>query len=70
MREEEEGRIAELRKEEEERRREAEERVDRLNQVIKSLEEKIQLAEEELDAGGDGAEFLQVIATKRCIISQ
>ncbi|XP_050926242.1 E3 ubiquitin-protein ligase TRIM17 [Lates calcarifer] len=59
LREEEAARILELRKELKERKREAEERTDRLNQMIKSLEEKIQLIEEELDAGGNGVEFLQ-----------
>ncbi|XP_022611518.1 zinc-binding protein A33-like [Seriola dumerili] len=59
LREEEAARILELRREQEERKRETEERVDRMDQVIKSLEDKIQLIEEELDAGGDGAEFLQ-----------
>ncbi|XP_056224170.1 zinc-binding protein A33-like isoform X1 [Seriola aureovittata] len=59
LREEEAARILELRREQEERKRETEERVDRMDQVIKSLEDKLQLIEEELDAGGDGAEFLQ-----------
>lgn len=54
----------------EEKKREAEERRDRMNQVIKSLEEKIQLIEEELDAEGDGAEFLEVTSISYYIISQ
>uniref|UniRef100_A0A4W6DGW2 Uncharacterized protein n=1 Tax=Lates calcarifer TaxID=8187 RepID=A0A4W6DGW2_LATCA len=69
LREEEAARILELRKELKERKREAEERTDRLNQMIKSLEEKIQLIEEELDAGGNGVEFLQVLLLKLYPIS-
>ena len=60
LREEEEARLLALRVQWEEKKRGAEERMDRMNQVIKSLEEKIQLTEEELDAGGDGVEYLQV----------
>ncbi|XP_070787070.1 E3 ubiquitin-protein ligase TRIM35-like [Enoplosus armatus] len=56
LREEEAARLLALREKEEEKKREAEERRDRMNQVIKSLEEKIQLIEEELDAGGDGVD--------------
>ncbi|XP_070782479.1 E3 ubiquitin-protein ligase TRIM35-like [Enoplosus armatus] len=59
LREEEAARLLALREKEEEKKREAEGRRDRMNQVIKSLEEKIQLIEEELDAGGDGVEFLE-----------
>lgn len=64
LQEEEEARILALKKEQEEKKREVEERMSRMNQVIKSLEDKIQLIEEELDAGGDGVQFLQVTSTK------
>lgn len=60
LREEEAARLLALREKQEEKKREAEGRVDRMNQVITSLEEKIQLIEEALDAGGDGVEFLEV----------
>ncbi|XP_032363371.1 E3 ubiquitin-protein ligase TRIM7-like [Etheostoma spectabile] len=53
------ARLLALREEWEEKKREAEEAIDRMNQVIKSMEEKIQLVEEELDAGGDGVGFLE-----------
>ncbi|XP_029911856.1 tripartite motif-containing protein 35-like [Myripristis murdjan] len=59
LREEEEARLAALRKEHEQRRREAEESMDRMTQAMKTTEEKIQLIEEELDAEGDGVKFLQ-----------
>ncbi|KAM8771773.1 E3 ubiquitin-protein ligase TRIM7-like isoform 2-T2 [Acanthopagrus schlegelii] len=59
LREEEKARLLALRVQWEEKKRGAEETMDRMNQVIKSLEEKIQLTEEELDAGGDGVEYLQ-----------
>ncbi|TKS68989.1 Nuclear factor 7, ovary [Collichthys lucidus] len=59
LREEEAARLCALREKREEKKREAEEQTDRMNQVIKSLEEKIQLIEEELDAGGDGVQFLE-----------
>ncbi|XP_073325254.1 E3 ubiquitin-protein ligase TRIM7-like [Pagrus major] len=59
LREEEAARLLALRVKQEEKKRGAEERIDRMNQVIKSLEEKIQLTEEELDAGGDGVKYLE-----------
>ncbi|XP_028462101.1 tripartite motif-containing protein 35 [Perca flavescens] len=59
LREEEAARLLVLREEREEKKRGAEEEIDRMNQVIQSLEEKIQLVEEELDAGGDGVGFLE-----------
>ncbi|XP_074485244.1 zinc-binding protein A33-like [Sebastes fasciatus] len=52
-------RLVALREEQQEKKRDAEEQIDGMNQVIKSLEEKIQLVEEELDAGGDGVGFLE-----------
>lgn len=64
LREEEAARLCAVREKREEKKREAEEQIDRMNQVIKSLEEKIQLIEEELDAGGDGVQFLEVTSTK------
>ncbi len=60
LREEEAARLLALREKQEEKEREAEDRIDGMNQVITSLEEKIRLIEEELDAGGDGVEFLEV----------
>ncbi|XP_076583679.1 E3 ubiquitin-protein ligase TRIM35-like [Chaetodon auriga] len=59
LREEEAARLLVLQENQEEKKKEAEEQKDRLNQVIKSLEEKIQLIEEELDGGGDGVKFLE-----------
>ncbi|XP_051241501.1 E3 ubiquitin-protein ligase TRIM39-like [Dicentrarchus labrax] len=59
LREEEAARLLALREEKEEKKREGENQIDKMNQVIKSLEEKIQLVEEELDAGGDGVKFLE-----------
>ncbi|KAF1394939.1 hypothetical protein PFLUV_G00006320 [Perca fluviatilis] len=59
LREEEAARLLVLREEWEEKKRGAEEEIDRMNRMIKSLEEKIQLVEEELDAGGDGVGFLE-----------
>ncbi|XP_041838126.1 zinc-binding protein A33-like [Melanotaenia boesemani] len=59
LRQEEAARLLALRLEKEEKISKAEERIAKMNQVIKSLEEKIQLIEGELDAGGDGTEFLQ-----------
>ncbi|KAG8015221.1 Nuclear factor 7 [Nibea albiflora] len=59
LREEEAARLWAVREKREEKKREAEEQIDRMNQMIKSLEEKIQLIEEEFDAGGDGVQFLQ-----------
>lgn len=70
LREEEAARLVILRKKQEEKKREAGEQIDRMNQAIKSLEEKIQLIEEELDAGGDGVKFLEVTSIKCYIISQ
>lgn len=70
LREEEAARLLALREEREEKKRGAEEEIDRMNQVIHSLEEKIQLVEEELDAGGDGVGFLEVTSIKCYIISQ
>ncbi|XP_038570490.1 zinc-binding protein A33-like [Micropterus salmoides] len=57
LREEEAARLLALREKQEKKKREAVDWIDRMNQVIKSLEEKIQLIEEELNTGGDGAEF-------------
>ncbi len=51
LREEEAFRVLALREKYEEKKREAEERVDKMNQVIKRLEERIQLIEE---VGGKG----------------
>ncbi|XP_034543128.1 uncharacterized protein LOC117815489 [Notolabrus celidotus] len=59
LREEEAARLVSLRENKEERKREAEQQIHRMNQVIKSLEEKIQVVEEELDADGDGVEYLE-----------
>uniref|UniRef100_UPI0037E9279E nuclear factor 7, brain-like n=1 Tax=Semicossyphus pulcher TaxID=241346 RepID=UPI0037E9279E len=59
LREEEAARLRALRENQEEKKREAEEQIDRMNEVIKSLEEKIQLVEEEMDGDGDGAQFLE-----------
>ncbi|XP_074519412.1 nuclear factor 7, brain-like [Halichoeres trimaculatus] len=59
LREEEADRLLLLRESEERKRSEADKQTDRVNQAIKSLEEKIQLIEEELDADGDGAKFLE-----------
>ncbi|XP_054866128.1 zinc-binding protein A33-like isoform X2 [Amphiprion ocellaris] len=59
LREEEAARLQALREEKEEKKLDLEVRMDNMNQLIKSLEERIQLIEEELDAGGDGVEFLQ-----------
>ncbi|XP_071401621.1 E3 ubiquitin-protein ligase TRIM35-like [Centroberyx affinis] len=59
LREEEEARLVALREEQEEKKREVGESMDRMTQAIESLEEKIQLIEEELDAEGNGVEFLQ-----------
>ncbi|XP_029943334.1 tripartite motif-containing protein 35-like [Salarias fasciatus] len=59
LRREEAARLQALRGEQDEKTRGAEQRRDEINQVIKSLEEKIQLAEEVIDAGGDGVKFLQ-----------
>lgn len=64
LREEEEARLAALRKEHEQRRREAEESMARMTQAIKTIEEKIQLIEEELDAEEDGVKILQVTKAK------
>ncbi|XP_060882696.1 nuclear factor 7, brain-like [Labrus mixtus] len=60
LREEEAVRLRSLRDEQEEKKRDAEERRDTMTQLIKSVEEKIQLMEEELNADGDGVEYLQV----------
>lgn len=60
MREEEAERLLLLREIEEEKKCEAYKQTERINQAIKSLEEKIQLIEEELEADGDGAKFLEV----------
>ncbi len=70
LREEEAFRVLALREKYKEKKREAEERVDKMNQVIKRLEERIQLIEEELDAGGDGVAFLEVTSIKSCIVRQ
>ncbi|KAM3622616.1 uncharacterized protein V6R79_001045 [Siganus canaliculatus] len=59
LREEEAARLLKLREKQEQKNREAAERTDRVNQMLKSVEQKIQLIEEELEAGGDGAGFLQ-----------
>ncbi|XP_072240584.1 nuclear factor 7, brain-like [Leuresthes tenuis] len=59
LRQEEAARLLALKKEKEEKMSKSDERIDRMNQVIKSLEQKIQLIEGELDAEGDGADFLQ-----------
>ncbi|XP_067438690.1 E3 ubiquitin-protein ligase TRIM35-like isoform X1 [Thunnus thynnus] len=59
LREEEEVRILALKEEQEEKKRDLKERTNRMSQVIKSLEDKIQLIEEELDTGGEGVTFLQ-----------
>ena len=64
LRQEEAARLLALKKEKEEKISKSDERIDRMNQVIKSLEQKIQLIEGELDAGGDGADFLQVTSIK------
>lgn len=60
LREQEAARLLVLREEQKEKRREAEKQVDEMNQLITSLEEKVQLVEEELDAGGEGSGFLKV----------
>ncbi|XP_028256889.1 zinc-binding protein A33-like [Parambassis ranga] len=59
LQQEEAARLFALREEQEEKKRDADECTDRMNQVIKSLEDKIQLIEEELDSDGDGVQFLQ-----------
>ncbi|KAK5899716.1 hypothetical protein CesoFtcFv8_009163 [Champsocephalus esox] len=59
LREQEAARLLVLREEQKEKRREAEKQVDEMNQLITSLEEKVQLVEEELDAGGEGSGFLK-----------
>ncbi|XP_033478986.1 zinc-binding protein A33-like [Epinephelus lanceolatus] len=59
LRDEEAAKLLALREERDEKRRNAEEQVDSIIQVIQSLEEKIQLVEEELDAEGDGVGFLE-----------
>ncbi|KAK5866245.1 hypothetical protein PBY51_020451 [Eleginops maclovinus] len=59
LREQESARLLALREEQEEKKREAEKKIDEMDQLIQSLEEKIQLVKEELDAGGEGAGFLQ-----------
>ncbi|KAL3067194.1 hypothetical protein OYC64_017015 [Pagothenia borchgrevinki] len=59
LREQEAARLLALREEQKEKKREAEKQVDEMNQLITSLEEKVQLVEEELDAGGEGAGFLK-----------
>lgn len=66
LREEEEARIIALKKEQEEKKRELHERTHRISQMIKSLGNKIQLIEEELDGDGDGdgVTFLQVTSIK------
>ncbi|XP_034095011.1 tripartite motif-containing protein 35-like isoform X2 [Gymnodraco acuticeps] len=61
LREQEAARLLVLREEQKEKRREAEKQVDEMNQLITSLEEKVQLVEEELDAGGEGAGFLKYL---------
>lgn len=60
LREEEAARLLALREEQEGKKRESKEQIDTMNQVIQSLEEKIQLAEEELNEEGDGVQFLEV----------
>ncbi|KAM7009747.1 E3 ubiquitin-protein ligase TRIM62-like [Tautogolabrus adspersus] len=60
LREEEAARLRSLREEQEEKKRDADERRDTMTQLIKSVEEKIHLTEEELHAEGDGVEYLQV----------
>ncbi|KAM9770428.1 nuclear factor 7, brain-like [Menidia menidia] len=60
LREEEASRLLALREEKEQKMSKAEERIGRVNQMITSLEGKIQLIEGELDADGDGADFLQL----------
>lgn len=69
LRKEEAARLLVLWKKQVEKEREADERIDKMDQLIKSLEAKIQLIEQELDAGGDGAEFLEVTAVTCCIMS-
>nr|XP_020496996.1 nuclear factor 7, brain-like [Labrus bergylta] len=59
LREEEAVRLRSLRDEQEEKKRDADERRDTMTQLIKSVEEKIQLMEEELHADGDGVKYLQ-----------
>ncbi|CAJ1053198.1 nuclear factor 7%2C brain-like [Xyrichtys novacula] len=59
LREEEAARIIFLRENEEEKKKVLDKQIDGMSQVIKSLEEKIQLIEEQLDANGDGAEYLE-----------
>lgn len=68
LREEEAARLLALREKQEKKKREAVDWIDRMNQVIKSLEEKIQLIEEELNTGGDGAEFSEVTVDENCIL--
>ncbi|XP_029294524.1 tripartite motif-containing protein 35-like [Cottoperca gobio] len=59
LREEEAARLLALWGEQQEKKKEAEEQIHKMNQMIKSLEDKIQLVEEELDVGGDGVGFLK-----------
>ncbi|XP_014885488.1 zinc-binding protein A33-like isoform X1 [Poecilia latipinna] len=59
LREEEAARLHALMEEEEEKSRKAAERINRLNEVMTSLEDKIRLTERELRAGGEGTEYLQ-----------
>ncbi|XP_054897626.1 E3 ubiquitin-protein ligase TRIM35-like isoform X2 [Poeciliopsis prolifica] len=59
LREEEAARLHALMEEKEEKSRKAAERINQLNEVISSLEDKIRLTERELQAGGDGTKYLQ-----------
>ncbi|XP_008286761.1 nuclear factor 7, brain-like [Stegastes partitus] len=59
LRQEEAARLLALKEEKEEKTLGLEQRMDKMSRVIKSLDERIQLIEEELEAGGDGVEFLQ-----------
>ncbi|PWA14927.1 hypothetical protein CCH79_00014265 [Gambusia affinis] len=59
LREEESARLHALMEEREEKSRKAAERMNRLNEVITSLEDKIRLTERELHAGGEGSDYLQ-----------
>lgn len=67
LREEEAARLYALMEEKEEKSRKAAERVNRLNQVITSLEDKIRLTERELHSGGEGSEYLQVTSSN-CVV--
>ncbi|KAM7393913.1 hypothetical protein PAMP_020749 [Pampus punctatissimus] len=60
LREEEEVRILALKKEQEEKKRKAEERADRMDYLIKSLEDKIQLIEKELTQAEMGLHFYRL----------